>query len=394
MTERRWLATLFALLVLSSSAAVSAQSGVRPKASPTPDDEERVFTEEVRIPVFAYDDKGRFDPTLGVDDVLVVEDDTPQQVKSVQRIPSSVLLVLGTGSEWNPAVRTQTTRAIALNVLSNLREGDSVAALQFNSEVKVVQGWTTDREEAARVVRSRLEIGRGSRLTQALMRAAEMFEGLPVGNRHLILVTDGVESGRVFDYKDLLLTVGVETAQERAQIAEATRRLIATQATVHVISYASAAKVRMRERERPKEAPGAAQSRQDIAAVGIDPTLPPGMSRGGPSAPRVNSGIRIDPTLKKVHRAYERAMKKGEDRLKALTEETGGSLILPQTDEEMVAKGAEVAREIYAQYVVTYRPKRPLATSPATEYRRLRVHARRVGLTLRARRGYVVGVMR
>ncbi|HYN84997.1 MAG TPA: VWA domain-containing protein [Pyrinomonadaceae bacterium] len=394
MTQRRWLATLFALFVLASAATVRAQSGVRPKPSPSPEDEERVFTEEVRVPVFAYDDKGRFDPTLGVDDVLVVEDDTPQQVKSVQRIPASVLLVLGTGSEWNPAVRTQTTREIALNVLSNLRDGDSVAAIQFNSAVSVVQAWTTDREEAARLLRSRLELGRGSRLTQALTRAAEMFEGLPVGNRHLILVTDGVDSGRVIDYKDLLLTVGVESAQERAQIAEATRRLIATQATVHVISYAAAAKKRMRERERPKEAPGAAQSRQDIASVGIDPTLPPGMSRGGPSAPRVNSGIRIDPTLKKVNRAYERAMKKGEDRLKALTDETGGSLILPATDEEMVAKGAEVAREIYAQYVVTYRPKRPLATSPATEYRRLRVHARRVGLTLRARRGYVVGVMR
>ncbi len=392
MTLRRSLACLFALVVAASASPTFAHSGARPK--PTPEDAETVFTEEVRIPVFAHDDKGRFDPTLAVDDVLVVEDDTPQQVKSVQRIPASVLLLLGTGSEWNPAVRTQTTRDIALSVLSNLRDGDSVAALQFNSRADVVQPWTTDRDEAARAVRSRLELGRGSRLTQAIMRAALMFEGQPVGNRHLILVTDGVEAPRRMDYKDMLLVLGVESPAERAQAAEATRALIATQATVHVISYASNAKRRMKERERPKELPGAAQSRQDIAAVGIDPTLPPGMSRGGPSAPRVNSGFRIDPAMKKVHKALERAMKKGEDRLKALTEETGGNLLLPASDEEMVAKGAEVAREIYAQYVVTYRPKRPLATSPATEYRRLRVHARRVGLTLRARRGYVVGVMR
>ncbi|HEX5707887.1 MAG TPA: vWA domain-containing protein, partial [Pyrinomonadaceae bacterium] len=234
MIRQGLLVSLVALFIASFASTTFAQSGVRPKPSPSPEDEERIFTEEVRIPVFAYDAKGRFDPTLGVDDVLVVEDDTPQQVKSVQRIPASVLLVLGTGSEWNPAVRTQTTREIALSILSNLREGDSIAALQFNSRTEVVQPWTTDREEAARALRSRLELGRGSRLTQALLRASQMFEGLPVGNRHLILVTDGVEAPRRVDYRDLLLTLGVETAAERAQVAEATRRLIATQATVHV----------------------------------------------------------------------------------------------------------------------------------------------------------------
>ena len=60
----------------------------------------------------------------------------------------------------------------------------------------------------------------------------------------------------------------------------------------------------------------------------------------------------------------------------------------------MVAQAGEVAREIGTQYVVTYRPKRPLTGAPAGEYRRVRVGARRIGLSLRARRGYVVGTMR
>jgi hypothetical protein len=87
-------------------------------------------------------------------------------------------------------------------------------------------------------------------------------------------------------------------------------------------------------------------------------------------------------------------MKRGEGRLKTLAEETGGRILLAGTTEEMVEQGGEVAREIDAQYVVTYQPKRPLRTAPATEYRRIHVGARRVGLTLRARRGYVVGTMR
>jgi hypothetical protein len=40
--------------------------------------------------------------------------------------------------------------------------------------------------------------------------------------------------------------------------------------------------------------------------------------------------------------------------------------------------------------VVTYRPKRPLAEATPGEYRRIEVASRRVGLSLQARRGYVV----
>ncbi|MCA1612805.1 MAG: hypothetical protein LC800_01375 [Acidobacteria bacterium] len=41
----------------------------------------------MRIPVFARDDYGRFDPSLETDDVLVLEDGVPQQVRSIRRVP-------------------------------------------------------------------------------------------------------------------------------------------------------------------------------------------------------------------------------------------------------------------------------------------------------------------
>ncbi|HYG82286.1 MAG TPA: hypothetical protein VD861_17955, partial [Pyrinomonadaceae bacterium] len=137
-----------AFIVLSAAALSSttghAQSGVRVRPTPTPEEEEaeRVYIEEVRLPVFAYDDKGRFDPGLGVDDVLVVEDDVPQQVKSVRRTPASVVLALGTGWDLDPIVRANTTRDVALSVIRNLREGDGLAVVQFNGKVDTLQGWT------------------------------------------------------------------------------------------------------------------------------------------------------------------------------------------------------------------------------------------------------------
>jgi len=151
----------------------------------------------------------------------------------------------------------------------------------------------------------------------------------------------------------------------------------------------------MKKASKPKPPVGMAQTRQDIATVGADPTRPAGSSRAGgainPSNP--SSGIRIDPELRRKRKAYEREMRRGEARLKTLTEETGGRILLAGSIDEMISQGGDVAREVDAQYVITYRPKRPLRIAPATEYRRVHVGSRRLGLTLRSRRGYVVGTM-
>src|SRR5437588_278949 len=132
-----FVSTAFIILL---SATPRAQSGIHPKPAPTPqeDEAERVYTEEVRIPGFAFDEKGRFDPRLEVDDVLIVEDGVPQQVKSVRRVPASVVLLLGTGWDLDPALRSNTTRDIALGVLNDLREGDRIAALQFNDRATML----------------------------------------------------------------------------------------------------------------------------------------------------------------------------------------------------------------------------------------------------------------
>ena len=131
-----------ALFVLLLAAPLCAQSGVRPRPTPKPEEEETesVYTEEVRIPVFAFDEKGNYDGTLTVDDVLVVEDDVPQQVKSVRRTPASVVLLLGTGWDLDPVVRASTTRDVALAVIRNLREGDGLAVVQYNGKVDILQG--------------------------------------------------------------------------------------------------------------------------------------------------------------------------------------------------------------------------------------------------------------
>jgi VWFA-related protein len=381
MFLRRPVLSLISIaFIIFLSTGAFAQSGVRPKPTPTPNDEEaeKVYTEEVRLPVFAYDENGRFDPRLEVDDVLIVEDDVPQQVKSVQHVAASVVVVLGLGWDLDPIVRPNTTRDIAVSVIQSLREGDRVGVIQYSGKTDLLQDWTGDRAQAARAVRSKIAAGAGSNLSRAIKRAAEMLLTQPLGNRHLVLIADGIDTGSSKEYD------------------EAVRKLIAAQATLHVVSYTAVAREQIKQPwwKAPPEAPGAAQARADQATVGIDPTRPPGMNGSGINPPSVNTGMRIDTGLRRRRKEAEREMNRGESRLKNLTEETGGRLLLPDSLEGMVAEGVGVAREIDSQYVVTYKPKRPLRTAPANEYRKVHVGARRIGLNLRARRGYVVGSMR
>ncbi|HYP54340.1 MAG TPA: VWA domain-containing protein [Pyrinomonadaceae bacterium] len=396
MFSRRVLVGLLAALLFAGATLSRAQ---QPEPSPPPaqdaQDEERVFTEEVRIPVFAADEHGNFDPTLEREEVLVLEDDVPQEVRSVRRVPASILLLLGTGGELNPAVRVSTTREIALRLVARLREGDSVALMQFSTGVQNLRDWTTDKDEINEALRTKLSTGRGSRLSRAVIDAAARFERQPIGNRHLVLITDGVEVPGRLTYQEALKVLGADTPEQRAQAAQAVRSLNAAQATVHVISYTSIGRKTIEvEEKKAQEVVGAAQSRADMATVGIDPTRPPGMRGSGINAPQVNGGFRFDPQMRKLRKAYERETRRSEQRLLSLAEETGGRIWLPLSPDEMVAAGGEVAREIGSQYVITYRPKRPLATAPPNEYRRIRVAPRRLGLTLRARRGYVVASMR
>jgi VWFA-related protein len=374
---RRSLIAIFSLvLVLSVSMRLSAQAS-KPKPSPTPpaepkaEDQVKVFTEEVRLPVSATDTYGHYDPTLEIGDVMVLEDGVPQQIKSVRHIPANVLLVLDTGGDSNGlgglAKKTSTTRDVALRVVSRLRKGDRIAVLQSSNKAELLQAWTSDVDEITRVLKWKLFPSKRSRIFETMTKAAQLLSDQPEGSRHVILITDGVES-----------------AGGKVAVNEAIKQLVAARATVHVVSYTEFVR-QQDDKQSSNVAVGMRPPSTDPIAAN-DPTLPPGVTR----SPSFGVGIRFDPAMKKLRQAYEAETRKSEQWLTDLAEETGGRIFLPISTAEMIAKGEEVARDIGAEYVVTYRPTRPLAEAKPGEYRKVEVASRRVGLYLRSRRGYVV----
>jgi hypothetical protein len=94
--------------------------------------------------------------------------------------------------------------------------------------------------------------------------------------------------------------------------------------------------------------------------------------------------------MRRKRKEYERATQASETLLGEIAQESGGQIFLPDSAEALMSQAEKISRDIGSQYVITYRPKRPLADAKPGEYRKVEVASRRVGLYLRSRRGYFV----
>jgi VWFA-related protein len=364
-----------AIVCFAALGCVAQTPPVAPHPQPTPPTVEpqeqlKTFTEEVLVPVFAFDRNGRFDPTLVADDFLVFEDGVSQPITSLRRVESSVLLLLDTGGALNPAMSTNTTREIAIHLVSHLRAGDRMAAMQFGDRVEMIQNWTTEKDQTIGALKSNLSSGRHAYLTEALLSAATQLEAVPSGSRHVVLITDGVAAG-----------------DDRARLTEAITQLLTAHATVHVISYTSIGRKAIGARnplvrvtmEKPKSA-------TDVANALMHPEAVPESERRGR---KVYLVLDTDFPMRNRNKKYAEATRESELWLASLADETGGVMLLPASTNEMIVQGETVAREIDSQYVLAYTPKRSLTSAAEGEYRSIKVLSLRGGPEIRSRRGYV-----
>ena len=365
------VAALLSLAATQISSQEPAKPRPSPEPSPTPEESVKVFTEEVRLPVVAFDSYGHYDPTLELDDVLVLEDGVAQQIRSVRHVPANVLFVLDTGGESSGlggmSKKTSLTRDVAAQLVAKLENGASIAVMQSGNSAEMLQAWTTDKPTVYRTLKNKLVSTKRSRISEAIANASVQLADRPEGSRHVVLITDGVDS-----------------PGSNVDRADAMKKLVAARATIHIISYTEFVRQKSDKKTTSVSAGQRPTSSDPITAT--DPTLPPGTTR----QPSYGVSIRFDPAMKRMRKAYEAEVKKSQEALKTVADETGGQLLLPLNRDEMLAQANEVARAIGAEYVVTYRPKRPLADAKPGEYRRIEVASRRVGLSLQARRGYVV----
>jgi VWFA-related protein len=123
---------------------------------------------------------------------------SPAQIISVANItddalPISVVLVIDS-SESMLGQPLADTKIAALAFLEKLRPGDEVAVLEFDSDITVAQGYTTDLEAVRSAIES-IEADGRTALWDASVAAVDLAVQSSTGRRFVIFLSDGNEFG-------------------------------------------------------------------------------------------------------------------------------------------------------------------------------------------------------
>ncbi len=349
--------------------------GIAQEVIPTPTPPEqpvKIDTEEVQVNVMAQNRFGRFEANLTKEDLLVVEDGVPQEITSLRRTPANVLLLLDTGGELNFVRTSKLTGFAAKLVLKNLKAEDYFAVMQYNNKIEAVSDWSNNKDEAFSAIDKKLFSGKRSRFVEALNEAAKNFQNRPLGNRHLVLISDGTES--------------VATAIERKK---AFQNLLAQNITVHIISYTQLeAQIAQTAGKRLKLGNGTKKQ-------AIPPEVEEQILQVMPYGQRIAFKAMIEAPpivifdldterLKFIGKRREIWLE-SEAELQDISEKSGGIFFAPETLTTLLTFGAKIAEAIDSQYVLTYLPKRQFADSPQGEIRKIRVSTNCVGVEIKAK---------
>lgn len=353
-------------IVAALAAAGAAQSRrVAPTPTPPPpnDDAEKVITEEIKLNVLAFDEDGKFFSGVGENDMVITENDVLHQPSSVRRIPANILIIMDTGGEMRQVKTLDQTRRTARTIVEALQMGDSIAILDYSDKARIVNEWSTNKAVIRRAI-GRTHFGRRSKFADALNMGRQFLQNSALENKHIVLITDGTDSSENSSVK-----------------FEAIQEILATDITVHVISYTAmeAADIDPRTKIVTTSPPPKAMP-DEVAAQ-----LPNGV-RDVATTPKARS-INLDRTLLRRLKTRKADLQHSQEQLEALAENTNGTAIIPLTFDEMITKSVLVAKMIDSSYVVTYTPKIPI--SEADNDRNILVTSKRPGLVVQARRKLV-----
>ncbi|MBP7571143.1 MAG: VWA domain-containing protein [Acidobacteria bacterium] len=174
----------------------------------------RAATELVTLGVTVTDAADRQVTGLGPDDFVVLENGKPQSIKffSAGEAPLDVVLLVDTSSSM--ADKLEPSRQAAKRFLATLRPSDRASIVEFNTQVRVLHGFTSDRDLLERAIDA-THAGGGTALYTGLYVALDHFARLDRAG-------DGVRKSAIVvlsDGQDTASLLGEEEVTERARRA-------------------------------------------------------------------------------------------------------------------------------------------------------------------------------
>lgn len=343
MSYLRLCLLLCSLLLCSSLVQAQGNNEKSAAPQPTPDEQEidegdviSVSTSEVMLPVTVRDAGGQLVTTLRRDDFRVFEDGREQPLSdlALRRVPVDVVLMVDASS--SAVANLEDFRRAVEGFASKLGPDDRISLIKFDDRVELLQDWTQSRVQLRRSLR-RIVPGIFTRFNDALLLAAREQLSRARGRHAVIVLTDGIDSGRGY-----------------SSLADALRALLESQATVYVVSNTEV------ERRKKREE--------------LDSLL-----ASSPSVVRFNE-LRIGDLREGL-----RVLDASERNLGQLTAATGGRLYKPLSFDQLDSTYSEVAEELRHQYALYYTP---LNKTRDGRFRRVRVQTTSASHQVSARVGY------
>src|SRR3989338_4735298 len=366
MDMRQSLAVLLSLLLLSSLAPAGAQQQPPPQPPPPQEPEFRVpvRVELVTVPLVVWDARAEFVYDLAREEVTLLDNGVPQQLRSFELAtqPVSLVVLVDTSQRVKPLL--ERVREVGILITSNiLVQFGEAALLTFDSFVTRRQEFTSDAEEFLRAFERIPAGGTEPRLADGLEQAMRLLSQRPQGRRRVILViSEALDQG-----SSTPLGVPLRVAQ-------------LNDITVYTISLSA---LEADLRRRPEETP-------------VKPSpYPPGVFTrpGTPGQPQTPTTVAQEQyargDLLSAVTTLVRTLRDtaGNDVLEVYALGTGGlahSTFGRAALEDVLNR---IGQDLYSQYLITYQP----SNRDQNGYHRIEIRVARPGASVRHRPGYFVG---
>ena len=345
MTRTRKICQVSLALVSVLTAALSGwgQSGRRLPTTPQQgkSDTIQLRAEEVLLNVTVSDEYGHRETSLRKEDFIISEDGKRQDITSflVSTVPVNVLLLLD--ASGSVAGQIESLRNAAAQFVKRLSPEDKVSAIEFHTNIELIQDWTSNQDDLMHAISWRFRPGvvrdkKGvatpglTSLYDAIYLAATDQLAKVDGRKAIIILTDGVDTSSKVTYEQGLASV------------------IKSGAVVYVVSKARAFIEALRGYSNP-----------------VSRVFGGGMAR--------------------VAAAEIAALEGAEHLMTDVCTKTGGRIFSPLEDSELSGAYGEVAQELKGQYIITYVPKNETRDG---QLRYIKVYLARAGYTARTRESY------
>ena len=192
--QRRWW--LAVLVTAAAAAGVHAQVF-------------RSGTDAVVMPVTVTDSASRLVAGLEQEDFQVFEDQVPQDITTFSRQPQPIALSLVIDTSASMENKLPIAQEAAMGFVRRMAPEDRIQIIDFDSQAKILQDFSGDREALERAI-TRTEAGGSTSLYNAVYTALSGLKRIgqepgPENRRYaVVLLSDGEDTSSIVPYDDVL----------------------------------------------------------------------------------------------------------------------------------------------------------------------------------------------